>query len=204
MDKQRIGAVIPIKLTIRAKTRLAPVLTTQQRQSLVFKILDHMLKQIEQTEGIDDCFVITPDGMVVDFVRRYYPFVKLLPDAGGLNESAALAAKKLKADGYDSMLFLLGDLPLLSPRDLLMAMEEAREHAVVLMPDRKGRGTNGVFLSPPDIMSTSFGADSFQRHLMNSETASLDTVVLKTEGLSHDLDTPDDLYHTGAMDQYWG
>ncbi len=188
----RLGAVIPIKMTANAKTRLSHVLTAAQRSCLVLEMLGHMLGVLEHCRQVSGVYVATSDKTVVQYVEANHPQTVCIPDAGGINQSATAAAQRLKQDGLDSMLYLLGDLPLLTDGDVRHVARLGLEYPVVLMPDRRRSGTNGLLLTPPDVMETHFGADSFQAHLAAVKKAGLQAYCLSTPGFACDLDTPED------------
>lgn len=188
----RLGAVIPIKMTANAKTRLSHVLTAAQRSCLVLEMLGHMLGVLEHCQQVSGVYVATSDNTVVQYVKANHPQTVCIPDAGGINQSATAAAQRLKQDGLNSMLYLLGDLPLLTDEDVRHVARLGLEYPVVLMPDRRRSGTNGLLLTPPDVMETHFGADSFQAHLAAAKKAQLEVYCLSTQGFACDLDTPED------------
>lgn len=190
---EKLAAAIPIKGLAGAKSRLSPVLSHEERVCLIVDMLDHMLCVLQSAPEIGEVFVITPDPAIARYVSLAHPQVRLLRDAGGLNESAAACGDRITREGFSSMLFLLGDLPLLAAEDITRAAGLGREHPVVLLPDRRGEGTNGVLLTPPAAIKTQFGAGSLRAHLAAAKAAGIDAALLETEGFSHDLDTPEDL-----------
>ena len=60
------------------------------------------------------------------------------------------------------------------------------------MPDRHGRGTNALLLSPPDVIDFCFGGDSKAAHLAAARAAGARVEVLDGP-LTLDIDTPEDL-----------
>jgi 2-phospho-L-lactate guanylyltransferase len=65
---------------------------------------------------------------------------------------------------------------------------------VAIAPDRRGTGTNGLALHPPNAIPFRFGADSFAAHQEAAHAADLSVAVVQRRGLAFDLDTPDDLH----------
>jgi 2-phospho-L-lactate guanylyltransferase (CobY/MobA/RfbA family) len=58
--------------------------------------------------------------------------------------------------------------------------------------DRHGRGTNALYLAPPDAIDVRFGGDSHDAHVAAAIDAGI--AVVELDGpLSVDVDTPDDL-----------
>jgi 2-phospho-L-lactate guanylyltransferase len=63
---------------------------------------------------------------------------------------------------------------------------------VAIVPDRHGRGTNALLLSPPDVIEFCFGGDSKDAHVEAARSAGA-RVELLDGPLAVDIDTPEDL-----------
>lgn len=186
--------VIPVKRLFQAKTRLSGVCTPDERQDLCLDMLRHMLRAAGACPLVDLSAVVSPDGHLKDLLAREFPSVGFLSEPGDLNQAAMAAARALASGGFSTMLFALGDLPLLTSDELEQALLAGREHPMVLLPDRHGRGTNGMVLSPPDLLpSFSFGVDSLAAHKAAAAALGLTPAVLHMPGFAWDVDTPDDL-----------
>ena len=98
------------------------------------------------------------------------------------------------AAGADAILVLPIDIPNVSPDRLapLVELAEDVDPLVAIVPDRHGRGTNALLLSPPDVIEFCFGGDSKDAHLGAARAAGAHVEVLDGP-LSLDIDTPDDL-----------
>jgi 2-phospho-L-lactate guanylyltransferase len=91
-----------------------------------------------------------------------------------------------------------GDCPALDPDELveLLVADTPRESAdpeVVIVPDRHGKGTNGLLLSPPDALSPSFGPDSRTRHERLATESGVKWRIAQAASLLLDIDTGEDL-----------
>ena len=194
------AAVIPLKSLSMAKSRLQGYYTPAQRVGLCLGMLHGMLGTLTGCLHVDKVFLITPDRRAARFVSRHMPAVEVLEDRQNLslNGCADFVVEHLTRLGYGSMLFLLGDLPLLCGKDIQKAAALAREYPIVLMPDRHGSGTNAVFLTPPTAMRTHFGKGSLRKHKAEAQRTGLGCAVLWTMGFACDLDTPDDLRYIKA------
>jgi 2-phospho-L-lactate guanylyltransferase (CobY/MobA/RfbA family) len=64
---------------------------------------------------------------------------------------------------------------------------------VAIAPDRAGSGTNGLALTPPDVIAFRFGIGSCAAHLGAAREAGVPAVEVHRPGLAFDLDTPADL-----------
>ena len=65
--------------------------------------------------------------------------------------------------------------------------------AVTVAPDRFRSGTNALACSPPGCIPFRFGDGSFRAHLHEAERAGAAATSLEVDGLSLDVDHPDDL-----------
>ena len=65
--------------------------------------------------------------------------------------------------------------------------------AVTVAPDRFRSGTNALACSPPGCIPFRFGDGSFRAHLHEAERAGATAASLEVDGLSLDVDHPDDL-----------
>ena len=99
------------------------------------------------------------------------------------------------AAGANALLVLPIDLPLVSAtalEQLLKPLQDAARPLVALVPDRHGRGTNALLLSPPDAIDFAFGGDSRRAHAACAKEAGARYVEVDGP-LSVDVDTPEDL-----------
>ncbi len=64
---------------------------------------------------------------------------------------------------------------------------------VVIVPDRHGTGTNGLLLTPPDVMTPSFGPNSCERHGELAKAAGARCRIERVASLLLDVDTGEDL-----------
>jgi 2-phospho-L-lactate guanylyltransferase len=191
---ERIVAVIPVGELERAKSRLGEVLDAEERRDLVIALLERTLAATAGSSRIVETLVVTPDDEVASLARAAGARVIRQSDRGlnhGLDEARAAAVD----DGATALLVLPADLPGVSPSavdGLLDALDETPAPLVAIVPDRHGRGTNGLLLAPPDVIDFAFGGDSRVAHRHAADAAS--TRVVELDGpLSLDIDTPEDL-----------
>ena len=189
-----IAAVIPIKHLSQAKSRLAPALSQEMRKQLCLDTLCHMLSVLTRCSELNAVQVVTADPSLPDLLSHIFPQVSVFRDVGDLNQVAQSSAKRLTEDGFETMLFLLGDLPCLTLEDVSVALEASKEVSLLLFPDRHGKGTNGLALTPPSCLPTfSFGSDSLSHHVEIARHLGLSYHQLRRRGFAWDLDTPEDL-----------
>jgi len=191
----RTLAIVPIKSFDVAKQRLADSLAAGSRRSLVQAMFSDVLGALRRTEGVERIAVVTADvaagsiatgdGMVV------------LHDGVSAGQSAAteIGIRYAIDQGFERVLLVPGDTPLLNPPDLdeMLARCERDGIAVGIVPDRHGTGTNGLLITPPDAFRPSFGEGSLERHVAQAREHGLVHRVEALPSLEHDVDTPGDL-----------
>lgn len=185
----KLRAIIPVKSFRDGKGRLSAVLGEAERKALNVELLDHMLSVTSVFPGAARTIVVSPDRDVLD--RAEAAGVEALLDvACDLNAALDRAACHAADHRADGVLIIPVDLPRARPGDLL-ALASCRR-GVAIAPDRRGIGTNALYVAPPDALGFRFGGDSFQAHLAAARKAGLDTEIVTLPNLAFDIDTPDD------------
>ena len=162
------SAVIPIKQLADAKQRLSGLLNSDERKRLFQAMVEDVLTAVEACTYIDSIVVVTDDQAVAELARGYGAEIRPEPGSEGLIEAVTETGKQLAAEGVGVMLFLPGDVPLVTPEALDVDLEGfgiSEEPEFMIVPASDLGGSNCVACSPPDCMSFGFGVDSFRKHL---------------------------------------
>ena len=224
MPKHSLCILIPIKPIAQAKGRLRSSLTSEQRRALVSKLLQHVLDATLAITLPKRVIVLAGDSAGAELARRQGVEVlpesgrwrldiggeDVTPVDGdeppgeapvvevGLNRILADALAWVEEQGYETALILPADLPLLTPKDIrslwYVSQRTPRPH-VVLAPDREEQGTNALLLSPPTLISPSFGRGSFKRHVDKAYRVGAAVRVYISPGFAHDVDAVEDWQH---------
>jgi 2-phospho-L-lactate guanylyltransferase len=186
-------AVLPIKSFSEAKHRLAPQLTAGPRRALAEAMFSDVLTALRRAERVDSILVVTVDGNAQQ-IAAGHGVALLDDDADGHNPAAALGIDHALEHGYERVLLVPGDCPLLSPGELdeLLTRPSVPRSAAII-PDRHGTGTNALLLAPPGALAPSFGPGSCERHLSEARAAGIEAEVVPVPTLALDIDTPEDL-----------
>jgi 2-phospho-L-lactate guanylyltransferase len=191
----RTLAIVPIKSFATAKQRLSDSLASGARRSLVQAMFTDVLGALKRTEGIEGIAVVTSDVSARALAAG--PRVALLEDDARAGQSAAtsIGIRYAEEQGYDRVLLVPGDTPLLGPPELedLLVRAERDGLALAIVPDRHGTGTNGLLIHPPGAFEPSFGEGSLERHVAQAQELGLSHRVEPLPSLGHDVDTPADL-----------
>ena len=189
-----LWAIVPVKPLRRGKSRLAGILTEDERTELNRTLLQHTLKTLSELKEVEQVLVISRDPQALTIARNYG--ARTVREDGQPELNTALKRATVIAQVYATrgVLVLPADLPLISREDILALIERATDPPVVVIaPDRHEKGTNALLISPAGLIEYDFGENSFQRHceLVKKAGARLEIVNLPSLGL--DLDVPEDL-----------
>ena len=185
-----IVTVIPAKPFRESKERLSPVLSLQQRTLLSQKLLEHTILVASQISRV---VVVSRSVAVRQFAAQLGAHV-LVEAQTDLNAAVCQGVAWGQAQGESSVLILPLDLPLLSRVVLEDFVHLGLQHSprIIIAPCRHRRGTNALFLNPPDLISPRFGPTSFADHQKLAQNAGILPQIYDAPELAFDLDTPGD------------
>ena len=187
----RTIAILPVKSFGAAKQRLAAALGADSRRALAQAMFSDVLAGLRRVDALDAIAVVTADPVAAAAARG--GGVRVLRDTAQAGQSAAasIGVAYALAEGFERVLLVPGDTPLLDPGEVTALLASARTASIV--PDRHGTGTNALVLSPPDAFAPSFGPGSLARHVAAAEAAGVSAAVAQLPTLMLDVDTGDDL-----------
>jgi 2-phospho-L-lactate/phosphoenolpyruvate guanylyltransferase len=191
-----IVGVVPIRSFREGKTRLASILTGDQRATLLRKTASRVVCTLATSQIVDTVLVVSPERDVLEWAGGMGKRILPLPqpaDQAGLNGALDAARTWALERDADALLSLFADLPRLSTLDVRAL---AREQApVVLGADRRGEGTNAMLLrlaGAGEEFRFAFGANSLERHLAEAMRLGVASEIVLAPGVGFDLDTPAD------------
>jgi 2-phospho-L-lactate/phosphoenolpyruvate guanylyltransferase len=186
-------AILPVRSLTDGKSRLSPVLDAGERARLNERLFEHTLECLAAYPGASSTLVASGSAEVLDRARRRGMTAIADPPRGGLNEAAAAATAVARARGAQGVFVLPVDLPLLTAAGLRDLLAQALPAPIcLLVPDRRGAGTNLIYQSPIRLTSYAFGDGSFERHSVAAQAAGLKVVVRRDPIFGLDLDLPAD------------
>ena len=204
-DAERTIALVPVRHLERAKSRLGGALDAEERTSLATTFVARTLAALTELcerGDIAGIVVASGDPAVLAFAGGTgatplpVPGVDLVADLSAAREIAMV-------QGASAILVVPIDLAAVSAGTLAAVLGAARgavaggAPVVALVPDRRGEGTNVLFVSPPRAIAFAFGPDSRARHARAAAAAGAAFVEVGGP-LGLDLDTPDDLADAAA------
>jgi len=189
-----IWAIVPVKPLRRGKSRLASVLSEEDRTKLNRKLLSHTLETLKSIPEIGDVLVVSRDAQALSLARDHKARTLLEDGAPHLNVALERATQVAKSYMSQSVLIVPADLPQISAEDVRKMLAQGKKAPVIVIaPDHRNEGTNALYVNPAGIIDYDFGEGSFQRHRQRALEAGIDLQVCELPSLAHDVDLPEDL-----------
>jgi 2-phospho-L-lactate guanylyltransferase len=195
-------AVVPAKPLGEGKSRLASLLSPEERAELSRRLLYHTLRHLAQVPSLDQIAVISRDAHALSLAKeagalpvQEHPLPSSpapYPAQEALNRAIRQAQTLAASQGVESLLILPADLPLLDGAEIEGLIRQHPQPGVLIVPSHDG-GTNALLLSPVNALAPGFGPGSFRRHLERAHQARLPIQVIHSPQLAFDLDLPGDL-----------
>lgn len=214
----RTAAILPVKRFPLAKQRLGESVAESLRAQLARAMVGDVLSSLRECPAIDTTIVVTCEPSVAAAARYIDAVVVEDTAEQGQSTAASLGLAYALREGFERALCVPGDCPTLDPDELVELLEVAAPNEdvgpqlgvpraaegeaksavttqaeVVIVPDRHGKGTNGLLLSPPDALSPSFGPDSRTRHERLATESGVKWRIAQPASLLLDIDTGEDL-----------
>lgn len=183
---QRAVVLVPVKSFGDAKVRLAGVLDEQSRAELARSMATRVLGAADPLPVA----VVCDDDDVAKWAIDHGASV-IHTDRIGLNPAVAFGVSVLAADGVDRVIVAHADLPFAAG---LASLGDAADDEVVLVPDRRGDGTNVASIPTGRNFTFHYGPGSCAAHCAEARRVGLTVRVVKSAALGWDVDEPDDLH----------
>ncbi len=188
----KVHAVVPVNILKLSKTRLATVLNPAQRAHLSVAMLVDVLEVLRKVKRLDGVTVVSADYAVGKIARSHGASWLWEGKRRGLNKGVRLAINESQHRGASAALIMPADIPLITPREIANFLDQAAGYSVALTPSKDGTGTNALLMHPPGVIRNVFGIDSFQRHLALADRQGVSRRVIRSIGISFDVDEPKD------------
>jgi 2-phospho-L-lactate/phosphoenolpyruvate guanylyltransferase len=189
-----LWAIVPVKPLRRGKSRLAGLLSEDERTELNRKLLQHTLKTLCDLKELEEVLVISRDPQALTLARSCGARTVLEDGQPELNTALKRATVIAQVYATRGVLVLPADLPLISREDVLTLINHADDPPVVVIaPDRHNTGTNALLMSPSGLIEYDFGVNSFQRHCQRVDASGARLEIVNLPNLGLDLDVPEDL-----------
>lgn len=177
--------IVPIRSFADGKTRLAPLLTTEERAELLCGMASGV---VQAAEGLATVIV----SSAVE-VRAWASCRGLacINDPGSLNAAAAAGVEWARSRGCRRAVVAHADLPL--ARTFRAVVDGFADDDVVVVRGNRDGGTPVLAISTRVQFRFYYGPASFDRHLLEARRRSLPVRTVVDPDLATDLDTPEDI-----------
>jgi 2-phospho-L-lactate guanylyltransferase len=147
--------------------------------------------------GLATTFVVTADDHVAAIAAAAEAQVIREAAEDGETSAVDFARIELKQRGFEAVLILPGDMPLVRACDIEQMLAQVPSGAgapfALLAPSHDRMGTNALLLAPPDVIELRFGFDSFTFHSAQVAARGLPLRRFENAQLALDIDEPQDL-----------
>lgn len=193
-----ITAVLPFRSIDSAKSRMAPLLSDEERSEFSARLLERTLLALGRATRISNVVLVSPDPLARALARSGGH--EALDDGGvDLNAAIGLGVAQAAASGASAVLILPVDLAEVSAAniDALLSSWSGSQPGLLVSPDG---GTSALIVPLPRNFTPRFGASSAAAH--RTELSRDGALVEElTSPLANDIDTPDDLRAAMQRDQ---
>lgn len=183
-----IYAIIPINTFEKAKSRLSPFLTPEERKEL----LKVMLKDVCETlkKHVDEIIIISRDEEVLEYGNKLK--LKTIKE----NEDSNLNKGIIQAMDYcklktKKVLIIPSDVPLIGKTNIKILIDSSKKLDFIIVPS-KGGGTNMIIMKPNGI-KPKFGEFSYLEHVKAADKKNLNPIVHDSFFMALDVNTTEDL-----------
>ena len=187
-------AIVPVKPLRRGKSRLAGVLTEEERLGLNSQLLIHTVDTLSEIPEIEHILVVSRDQAALALARAHG--ARTVQENGAPELNVALTRATIVAKRYATrgVLIIPSDLPMISKEDVYTMLEMVKDPPVVVVaPDRKKDGTNALLVCPVGLIEYDYGPNSFDRHCHRARQAGARLEICELPSLALDMDVPEDL-----------
>jgi 2-phospho-L-lactate/phosphoenolpyruvate guanylyltransferase len=181
-----IQTIIGLKRLAFAKERLGPDLAAPERRRLMVSMLEAVVAATLAADlGPVALATSEPTAPALASTLR----VSVLSDGDLPWNDGLVHALALVVPRPGRVLFLAGDIPLLTPAEL-RDFADAAPAAGVAIARARDAGTNALLITPPGALRPSFGSPrSSEVHAALARAANLPYRVIDIPGLALDVDT---------------
>jgi 2-phospho-L-lactate guanylyltransferase len=189
-----LWAIVPVKPLRRGKSRLAKILTEDERTDLNKQLLAHTLETLSRIPEIEHILVVSRDQGALSLAREYGARTVQENGAPHLNIALTRATVVAKEYATQGVLIVPADLPLIAPEDVRVMVSKINNPPVVVVaPDRHHEGTNALLVCPAGLIEYDFGPGSFERHCEQARNVGARLEIVELDSLALDMDLPEDL-----------
>lgn len=188
------AVLIPLKDPIRAKTRLAELLSLDERQRLVWAMFEDVSRAVREARTPDCVVIVTSYARAVERAREFGWEVLIEDSQHSESASVDWASGVLAERGVDTVMRLPADLPLVRAGDIDALLSIKLDSPGALMvSSREGTGTNAIIRTPPALFPSRFGPNSLALHSQEAAKVGVECMIVENGRIALDIDEPADV-----------
>lgn len=191
-----LWTIIPAKSLQQTKSRLANILSPEERSRLTQSLLTRTLQLLAETAVPTQIVVVSRDAQVAEIAHRWQAHWVAEPQGSGLNGAVASGSAFALAQNASHLFVLPSDLPFLNRAELTTLLTQvetaASQPTIILCSDEKQEGTNALILPAAVPFRFSYGRYSFQYHQQEAMRLGLACQIVQLPGIQFDIDTEED------------
>jgi len=186
--------LIPIKDPTHAKTRLAKLLSEEERRRLAWSMFEDISDAVCAARKPDRIVLVTSFKPAIEHANNHG--WEVLIEESQISESASVdwASRVLSESGFDIVMRLPADIPLVRTEDIdeLLSIGLDSPGALVV-PSREGTGTNAIIRTPPTLFPSRFGPNSLALHKQEAARVGVKCLIVNNARIGLDIDEPADV-----------
>jgi len=186
--------LIPLKDPANAKTRLASIASAEDRRVLVWAMFEDVAAAASRAERPDRVVLVSDCRPAIELAGSLGWDVLEEDQQQSESESVDRASRILAARGFDCVMRLPADLPLVKAEDIddLLSIKLPAPGAI-LVPSLEGTGTNAIIRTPPALFPSRFGPNSLALHKLEAARVGIDCAIFENDRVGFDVDEPSDV-----------
>ena len=191
----KVFAIVPVKNFESGKSRLASLLTVEERVKLSELFLDYTLNTLTNTSAISNVVVVSSDKRAERIAKIHNAKFLQEKKNQGVNAAVALADVYISEYAVDATIVIPQDLPLLLPEDIerICTSAQGHEKCLVICPSLRFDGSNALLRRPPLLITTNYDNDSYNVHIKKAKASNAIIKIIKTKRIMIDIDTVEDV-----------
>ena len=186
--------LIPVKDSRFAKTRLAELLSEDERRQLAWAMFEDVSGAIVNARKPDSVVMVSSFTPAIERARELGWDVLIEESQTSESASVDWASRILSERGFDTVMRLPADLPLVRTEDIdeLLSIELDSPGAL-LVPSREGTGTNAIIRTPAALFPSRFGPNSLALHKQEAARVGVECVIVNNARIALDIDETADV-----------